>query len=92
MADLTRHAKVRMQQRGISTVALESLLRYGAEAHDHHGGTIVYFDKQARGRLLKGSGRKRYGQMEKKLNTYAVISPQGAIVTVGHRQRRIRRP
>ena len=91
MADLTRHAKVRMQQRGISTVALESLLRYGAEAHDHHGGTIVYFDKQARNRLLKGSGRRRYGEMEKKLNTYAVLSPDGAIVTVGHRQRRIRR-
>ena len=91
MSGLTQHAKARMQQRGISTTALESLLAYGAEAHDHYGATVIYFDKKARTRLLKGSGRKRYGAIEKQLNAYAVIGADGAVLTVGHRSRRIPR-
>ena len=91
MPQLTQHAAVRMQQRGISKTALESLLDYGAEAHDHRGATIVYFDKKARTRLLKADGRSRYRVMEKQLNAYAVVGGDGAVVTVGHRDRRISR-
>jgi len=32
MLELTQHAKVRMQQRGITATTLESLLDYGAQA------------------------------------------------------------
>lgn len=45
MTELTRHAEVRMQQRGITMLTLKSLLDYGAATHDHRGGKIVYFDK-----------------------------------------------
>lgn len=91
MAQLTQHAAVRMQQRGITSTALESLLDYGSVAYDHRGATIIYFDKKARTRLLKNGGRARYRVMEKKLNAYAVVGTDGAVVTVGHRDRRISR-
>lgn len=91
MHGLTQHAEARMRQRGISMHTLESLLDYGAQAHDHHGAVIVYFDKRARGRLLRGAGCERYRSLEKQFNAYAVVASDGAVVTVGHRGRRIPR-
>ena len=41
-AMLTRHARSRMQQRGIPPAQIEHVLRYGRERHDRHGGVIVY--------------------------------------------------
>jgi hypothetical protein len=34
-APLTEHARIRMQQRGIPQAALDILLDFGREAHDH---------------------------------------------------------
>ena len=48
LSSLTSHARARMQQRGISPAALELLLEYGREAHDHRGCRIVRFDKRSR--------------------------------------------
>jgi Domain of unknown function (DUF4258) len=91
MVGMTRHAEVRMQQRGITRQTLESLLTYGAQSHDHSGATVVYFDKRARFRLLREGGRHAYQQVEKQLNAYAVVADDGRVVTVGHRERRIPR-
>ncbi len=46
--ELTRHARVRMQQRGIGSEVLDHLFAYGRIVHDHHGAEIVYFDRAAR--------------------------------------------
>ena len=43
---LTEHARARMQQRGISPAALELLLAYGREEHDHRGCRIVRFQDE----------------------------------------------
>jgi hypothetical protein len=91
MTALTYHAEARMQQRGIALSTLDSLLAYGSEAHDHRGATIVYFDRKARTRLLKVSGRLAYRAMEKQLDVYAVVAADGEVVTVGRRLRRIPR-
>ena len=91
MPGLTQHAQARMQQRGITVTTLNSLLDYGAQSHDHRGATIIYFDKKAKRRLLRDSGRDVYRVMEKQLNAYAVVGNDGAVVTVGHRDKRIPR-
>ena len=91
MRGLTQHAKARMQQRGITLTTLNSLLDYGAQSHDHRGATIVFFDKKARTRLLRDSGRAAYRIMEKQINAYAVVGNDGSVVTVGHRNKRIPR-
>jgi hypothetical protein len=80
-----------MQQRGITMQALESLLVHGAVAYDHRGATIVYFDKMAKSRLQKIGGRQAYRAIEKQLNAYAVLAHDGVVVTVGRRDKRIRR-
>lgn len=85
---LTDHARARMRQRAIPPMAVEALLAYGRGEHDHRGGTILYFDKAARRRLE----RERLDRaLEHCLDAYAVVAETGEIITVGHRDRRIRR-
>jgi hypothetical protein len=91
MQALTQHASVRMQQRGITPDTIEALLAYGAKEYDHRGATVVYFDKPARRRLLADVGEIQYKTFEGKLNTYAVLSNGGNLITVGHRAKRINR-
>ena len=87
LAPLTDHARVRMQQRGIPPAALDALLDYGREAHDHRGCRIVRFDKRSRrvaARALGGNFRS----LERYFNAYAVLAADDAVVTVGHRMGR----
>jgi hypothetical protein len=88
LAPLTTHARVRMQQRGIPPVALEVLLDYGREAHDHRGCRIVRFDKRSRKRAARALGESLFRRVERFLDAYAVVGPDDAVVTVGHRRRR----
>ena len=84
---LTEHARARMQQRGIPPAALELLLEYGREAHDHRGCVVVRFDKRSRRRVLREVGPERFRRLERHLDAYAVIAADDAVVTVGHRHR-----
>lgn len=90
-ASLTSHARARLQQRGISSQVLDCLLLFGRKIHDHQGGQIIYFDRQARERLRRQSGPAHFKVLESKLDAYAVIGPDGAVLTVGHRTKRINR-
>jgi hypothetical protein len=88
-APLTEHARIRMQQRGIPPAALEVLLTFGREAHDHRRGCqVLLFDKRCRRQLAHQVGARGIRSLERYLNAYAVVGPDGAVVTVGHRQRR----
>ena len=91
LSSLTSHARARMQQRGISPAALELLLEYGREAHDHRGCRIVRFDKRSRRRVLRELGPERFRRVERHLGAYAVIAADDAVVTVGHRVGRLLR-
>lgn len=84
-APLTTHARVRMQQRGIPPVALDVLLEWGREAHDHRGCRIVRFDKRSRRRAARVLG-DAYRRLERWLDVYAVVGPDDAVVTVGWRR------
>ncbi len=70
--------------------ALEALLSFGRVVHVDGGREIVFFDKAARARLTitnpdaTREGRRLHG-------TYAILSSAGAVITVGHRYRRIPR-
>ncbi len=90
-AILTNHAQARLQQRGISSHVLDYLLQYGRKVHDHRGGEIIFFDHQARERLRRQSGPTQFKVVESKLDAYAVIGTDGAILTVGRRTKRINR-
>lgn len=49
---------------------------------------MVFFDKRARVRLAK-AGLGRDVQPERLCKSYAVLSSDGIVITVGHRYRRI---
>jgi hypothetical protein len=84
---VTRHAQAPMQQRAIRADALERLLEFGREAFDRRGGVVLYFDKAARRRLAHAAPGDK--DLERLARCYAVLSPEGEVVTVGHRFRRI---
>ena len=88
---MTAHARARMQQRGIAGDALEHMLEFGREAHDHRGAMLVYFDKASRRRLQHEAGNEARTLLPRVQRLYAVISDAGEVITVGHRYRRIPR-
>jgi len=88
---LSRHARVRMQQRCIPSAVVEQLLDFGAVRHDHRGASIVYFDKRSRRALERVRGRAAARSLERWRNAYAVVATDGVIVTVGRRDKPLRR-
>lgn len=88
---VTRHAKLRAQQRAIPPLIVEWLETYGAIEVDHRGAEIRYFDQKARRRLGKVVGHQVVGLLGRLLDAYAVVGKSGAVITVGHRIKRINR-
>ena len=87
--NLTQHARLRMQQRGIPRQAVDYVLAYGRVSHDHRGGCVVWLDKRGKARLGREEGWQAVRKLDKHLNAYAVMGADGAVLTVGHRYRRI---
>lgn len=88
---ITDHARVRLQQRGIPTQVLNCLLAYGRKIYDHRGAEIVFFDHQARNKVRKTIGEEEFKKLASRLNTYAVLADDGAVITIGYRNKRITR-
>ena len=86
---LTRHASIRMQQRGIPPAAVEDLLDFGRVEHDHRGCEIVFFDKAARRRLARERGGRIDENIARLTRAYAVLAGDGAVRTIGWRTKRI---
>ena len=88
---VTAHARARMQQRGIRPGVLEALLDFGSERYLRgQDCDIVFFDKKAKRRLAK-SASDAARDTEKLIRTYAILGSDGAVVTVGHCFRRVRK-
>jgi hypothetical protein len=85
----TKHAEVRMQQRGISRDVVELLLRYGNCRENNCGGEIYSFSKKARKRVARKLERKALSRLDHCWDAYAVLC-EGQIVTCGHRTQRFR--
>ena len=86
---LTKHASQRIQQRGISTEAVDAILAYGTRRR-HRGADIYYLLKKSRRRLSGAFGRERYSKLERALDSYVVVSDDGAILTAAHRLHRLK--
>jgi len=79
-----------MQQRGIARSAVECLLDFGREHHDHRGAIVVMLDRAAIRRIAR-SGAVRREQVDALRGLYAVVAADGRVCTVGHRTRRVQR-
>ena len=88
-APFSRHAQARMQQRGIARSAVDCLLEFGREHHDHHGAVVVKLDCPAL-RRVERSGAAHGSALDDLRGLYAVVA-NGSVCTVGHRTRRVGR-
>ena len=89
--NLSSHAQIRMQQRGISARVVKWLQDYGRHTPDHRKGTIVHFDRRSKQKLRQALPSKALAKYDKQLDAYLIMT-DGLVVTVGHRYKRIRNP
>lgn len=88
--DISKHAAIRAQQRGITPMTQEYLLEYGAEIYDGHGGIKRYFDKRSIRRIERCLGSEQVRSAASFQNTYLIESSHdGSVITVGHRTKRM---
>ncbi len=89
--NLTHHAEIRFAQRGIPPFILEFLCRFGASERCNDADKL-FFDKRSKKQLKSHLGGARSLRLiEPWLGAYAVLGDDGTVVTVGHRQKRIKR-
>lgn len=81
-----------MQQRGIQAQVMLVLLEYGSIIHDGHGAQVCLFDHRSRERARRSLPAEQFRRVRDRMNCYAVVGGDGAVVTVGHRRRRRHRP
>jgi hypothetical protein len=88
---LTRHAKIRLQQRSIPIELLDLIQDYGISIRSH-GADRYYLDKEGRRQLkqsLRNSLDRKWNERCSKI--YVVISDAGAVITAGFRNKRFKR-
>jgi hypothetical protein len=84
------HAQKRLQQRGIPHFVVDLLDSFGATERCG-GAERLFFDRAARARINRTHGGDAIPSIEKWLRVYAVVSDTGALITVAHRRRRLKR-
>lgn len=89
--NMTHHAAVRSQQRGIPPLILQWLDLYGEEQYDGHGAIIRYFSRSSRRAMEREFGSSPVRKMSEFLNAYKVESQNGTVITTGHLTKRIKR-
>jgi hypothetical protein len=88
---LTKHATIRLKQRGVDPSVLDCLIAYGRRDHDHHGAEIVRFDADALRRVRLWESIQLWKRVAEAGSLYAVVDSDGLVITTGHRRRRVRR-
>ena len=89
--NITHHAGVRSQQRGIPPFILECLDNFGEEVYDQHGAIIRYFTHVSRRKMERELGRDLVSKLAQYLNIYKVEGHDGTLITTGHLTKRINR-
>lgn len=86
---MSNHATKRMHQRAIHPLMIDLLYRYGRERHQN-GATVLFLDSRARNQALKALGEVVH-RFDKLCDTYLVESEDdGTVITIGHRDQRLR--
>lgn len=86
---LTKHARDRMQQRSISPLVVDCLVRFGCCEPCNDGSSKYYLDKKSRQRLKAYAGglADRFSEF---LDVYVVVGADSSVITVAHREKQIR--
>lgn len=88
--DMTQHASLRRQQRAIPPLLIDLLLQFGASEPSGDGTSKYFFNKSARRQVMAYAGSFARA-LEEHLDLYAVVAADNSVITVAHRDARIRR-
>lgn len=92
MFHISKHAAHRIQKRAIPPMVIDWLHNYGSKQYDVHGAVIRFFDRAAKARFSGAFGQQFPLDSKKYFSVYSVEDVSGqSIITVGYRDRRIRR-
>jgi hypothetical protein len=90
IANSTRHAQARIQQRGIPPLVIELLERFGSSMRCKDAERL-FFDNSARRRLTAHLGGHRgLSVIDRWLDVYAIVADNGTVVTVAHKTKRFK--
>jgi len=81
------HANVRCQQRGVSSLVIDLLLRFGRREHDNAGAEVVFFDRRAKKDVQSYTGGS-LGKLSEQMDSYVVVA-DGCVITAGVRYKKI---
>lgn len=84
----SKHAALRMIQRGLSKNIVELLVSYGSCRSAGRGAESVFFTKSALEEIKNDLGFEVYKECEKCKNAYVVISNDNVLITVARSYRR----
>ena len=85
----TKHALKRSQQRSIAPVVVDILLEFG-KCGRHKGAEVYYMTPSSRKQAKHYLGQAEYKKIENRLNTFAVVSDHGPLITLCHRTKRLK--
>ena len=88
---LSEHANKRSQQRAISPLLIDLLLKFGTSYSAGDGTSKLFFDKTSR-RQVKAYAGPLARLLDEHLDLYAVVDADSNVITIAHRLERIRRP
>lgn len=87
---LTKHARDRMQQRGIPQLVVDCLIRFGRCEPCGGGAAKYYLDKRSRSELRAYAGRFS-NHLAEFLDVYVVVGPDSSVITTAPREKPIRK-
>ena len=90
-SELTPHAEMRMQQRGVDREILACLLQYGRPQFGPGGCEILLVDDATLDAVARHESRRLWLRMAAARDVYAVVDSDGCVLTTGHRYRRVLR-
>jgi len=85
---ISKHAERRCQQRGISPLAIETILDYGH--FNYVGGAKSWSMNRLEKSFARHDLGKEYKNIEKKLG-FLVVSHDGTLITAAHKMKRLKR-
>ena len=89
--NMTYHAAVRSQQRGIPPLVMQWLDQFGEECYDGHGAIIRYFSRTSRREMEREFGSDLVSKLKQYFKVYKVENHDGVVITTGHLTKRINR-
>jgi len=88
--NMTIHAAIRSQQRGIPPLVIQWLDQFGEECYDGHGAVIRYFSRASRREMEREFGNDLISKLSQYFKAYKVENHEGVVITTGHLTKRIK--